>query len=76
VRAVCCCQALLAEVRSRGAAVPEVSWAVPGEDAAAAALMGAPDSFLSPTRLALYATKRNDPGVPQVRRAPGEACPR
>jgi hypothetical protein len=59
-------QALLSEVRSRGAAVPEVSWAVPGEDAAAAALMGAPDSFLSPGRLALYATKRNDPGVPQV----------
>jgi hypothetical protein len=35
--------------------------------------MGAPDSFLSPTRLALYATKRNDPGVPQVTSAV-QAC--
>uniref|UniRef100_A0A383VG34 Deoxyribodipyrimidine photo-lyase n=1 Tax=Tetradesmus obliquus TaxID=3088 RepID=A0A383VG34_TETOB len=59
-------EALLAEVRSRGAAVPEVSWAVPGEDAGAAALMGGPASFLSPARLALYATQRNDPGVPQA----------
>jgi hypothetical protein len=61
-------QALLAEARARGAAVPEVSWAVPGERAGRAALQGAPDSFLSPARLRLYATKRNDPGVPQVRR--------
>jgi hypothetical protein len=47
--------------------VPEVSWAVPGEVAAAAALMGQPDSFLTAARLSLYATKRNDPGVPRVR---------
>ncbi|KAF6253825.1 class II photolyase [Scenedesmus sp. NREL 46B-D3] len=59
-------QALLAEVRARGAAVPEVSWAVAGEDGGAAALMGAPSSFLSPARLKLYATQRNDPGVPQA----------
>jgi hypothetical protein len=58
-------QALLKEVRARGAAVPEVSWATPGEAAAAAALAG-PQGFLSPQRLGLYDTKRNDPGVPQV----------
>ncbi|KAF8071386.1 PHR1 [Scenedesmus sp. PABB004] len=59
-------EALLAEVRERGAAVPEVTWATPGEDGAAAALVGAPGSFLSPARLSLYAAKRNDPGEPQA----------
>lgn len=59
-------EALLTEVRQRGAAVPEVSWAVPGEAAGLAALIGQPDSFLSPTRLALYGTKRNDPTIPQA----------
>lgn len=54
------------EVRERGSAVPEVAWAVPGEAAGLAALMGTPDSFLSPTRLALYGSKRNDPTIPQV----------
>lgn len=65
-------QALLAEVRARGAAVPEVSWAQPGEAAGLAALVGQPGSFLSPARLALYATKRNDPAEPQVRPKGGE----
>jgi hypothetical protein len=60
-------QALLKVVRERGAAVPEVSWAVAGEAAGLEALMGQPDSFLSDTRLKLYGTKRNDPTIPQVR---------
>lgn len=64
---VCVLQALLRVVRERGAAVPEVAWAKAGEDAGLAALMGQPDSFLSPTRLALYGSKRNDPTIPQVR---------
>lgn len=59
-------QGLLAEVRARGASVPEVSWAVAGETAGLAALMGTPDSFLSDARLKLYGTKRNDPTIPQV----------
>jgi deoxyribodipyrimidine photo-lyase len=59
-------QHLLKVVRERGAAVPEVAWAVAGEDAGLAALIGQPDSFLSPTRLALYGTKRNDPTIPQA----------
>lgn len=55
-------QALLKEVRARGAAVPEVHWALPGEDAGLAALLGL-QGFLTPSRLALYDTKRNDPGA-------------
>ena len=42
--------------------VPEVSGFAPGEAAGAAALA----SFLSPSRLRLYAEKRNDPNVPQA----------
>ena len=58
-------QALLAEVRERGKAVPEVSWVVPGEAGAREALLG-PQGFLSPARLAMYETKRNDPAEPKV----------
>lgn len=58
-------EALLAEVRQRGAAVPEVSWCTPGEDGAMEALKGE-KGFLSPARLALYDTKRNDPAEPQA----------
>lgn len=54
--------ALIAEVTARGAAVPEVHWCTPGEAAGLAALSG-PEGFLSPGRLGLYATKRNDPSV-------------
>ena len=57
--------ALLAEVLARGADVPEVAWAAPGERAARAALDG-PGGFLDPARLALYDSKRNDPGVPSA----------
>lgn len=46
----------------RGPQVPEVHWIVPGEAAARAALDG-PTGFLSPARLAQYATKRNDPAT-------------
>ncbi len=54
---------VIAEAVAKGAAVPEVSWAVPGEAAARAALEGdAPNAFL-PRRLKLY-EKRNDPNVP------------
>ncbi|KAG2438770.1 hypothetical protein HXX76_005312 [Chlamydomonas incerta] len=56
-------EALLAEVLSRGADVPEVDWCTPGEDAALEALTG-PRGFLSPSRLSLYDTKRNDPATP------------
>ncbi|KAI8472372.1 MAG: class II photolyase [Monoraphidium minutum] len=56
-------EALLAEVRQRGAAVPEVKWCTPGEDGALDALKGE-QGFLSPGRLALYESKRNDPGEP------------
>ena len=59
-------QALLSEVRTRGPHVPEVSWCVPGEDAAAAALMGEQGGFLTAKRLSLYKEKRNDPAEPQV----------
>jgi deoxyribodipyrimidine photo-lyase len=58
-------QALLTEARERGKAVPEVSWAVPGEAAAREALVG-PQGFLSPARLAMYENKRNDPAEPKV----------
>jgi DNA photolyase len=70
-------QALFAEVRRVGAAVPEVTWAVGGEDAAAAALLGE-SGFLSPGRLKLYATKRNDPSQPQARgsKTSSTACAR
>lgn len=61
-----CTQALLSEVRTRGPHVPEVSWVVPGEDAAAAALLGENGGFLTAKRLSLYKQKRNDPGEPQV----------
>ena len=54
---------LIKEARTRGAAVPEVSWLTPGEDAAMKALHG-PSGFLSKSRLSKYATKRNDPSVP------------
>ncbi len=102
-------QALLSEVRTHGAAVPEVVWCRPGEtggmDALAVGDLGCcawwwrvrfvavwlaqfshrdrspssphrllastqppkgPTGFLSPARLALYDSKRNDPGEPQV----------
>jgi hypothetical protein len=115
-------QALLKEVRERGAAVPEVAWCTPGEDGARDALMvrrpglgkgcslaarpAAPRrthrlphrprrlmhapcrprrpslahrpraqgerGFLSPARLALYDSKRNDPSEPQV--GAGRVC--
>lgn len=52
--------ALLARVLAVGAAVPEVAWIAPGEDAAVEALCGAgPEAFLT-SRLKLY-EKRNDP---------------
>lgn len=54
--------ALIEEARRRGAAVPEVSWVKPGEDAAAAALR----SFLTKARLSKYADKRNDPSIPDA----------
>eukprot|EP00199_Chlamydomonas_sp_CCMP681_P000338 CAMPEP_0119109788 /NCGR_PEP_ID=MMETSP1180-20130426/23390_1 /TAXON_ID=3052 ORGANISM="Chlamydomonas cf sp, Strain CCMP681" /NCGR_SAMPLE_ID=MMETSP1180 /ASSEMBLY_ACC=CAM_ASM_000741 /LENGTH=574 /DNA_ID=CAMNT_0007095753 /DNA_START=105 /DNA_END=1829 /DNA_ORIENTATION=- len=54
--------ALLEEVLSRGAAVPEVTWLKPGEAAARAGLDG-PGGFLNPDRLKRYADKRNDPNV-------------
>jgi deoxyribodipyrimidine photo-lyase len=57
--------ALLREVLQRGADVPEVAWARPGETSARAALDG-PGGFLDPARLALYDSKRNDPGVPSA----------
>ncbi|KIY94077.1 deoxyribodipyrimidine photo-lyase [Monoraphidium neglectum] len=58
-------EALLSEVRRRGAAVPEVRWCTPGEDGAHDALLGE-QGFLTPARLALYDAKRNDPGEPQA----------
>ncbi|GBF93049.1 CPD photolyase [Raphidocelis subcapitata] len=58
-------EALLSEVREKGAAVPEVSWCTPGEDGGLDALTGE-KGFLSPARLALYEAKRNDPGEPQA----------
>ncbi len=58
-------QALLTEVSERGAAVPEVTWCVPGEDAAVAALDG-PEGFLTAARLGLYEAQRNNPGVGNV----------
>lgn len=54
--------ALLGEALRRGAAVPEVAWLQPGEDAAVEALR----SFLTKDRLALYDAKRNDPCVPNA----------
>lgn len=52
--------ALLTRVTAEGAAVPEVGWLTPGEDAAMEALCGSgPDAFLT-SRLKNY-EKRNDP---------------
>eukprot|EP00798_Chlamydomonas_sp_ICE-L_P018200 gene18200-24642_t len=48
---------LIKEVTTKGAAVPEVTWCIPGADAAEKALA----DFLSPARLSRYADKRNDP---------------
>ena len=45
--------------------MPEVTWAVPGEAGGRAALDG-PVGFLTPARLGLYETKRNDPAEPKV----------
>ncbi|PNW75594.1 hypothetical protein CHLRE_12g533000v5 [Chlamydomonas reinhardtii] len=56
---------LISEVLSRGADVPEVEWCTPGEEAALEALTG-PRGFLSPARLSLYDTKRNDPATPSA----------
>ncbi|KAG2453370.1 hypothetical protein HYH02_001594 [Chlamydomonas schloesseri] len=56
---------LLAEVLRRGADVPEVEWCAPGEAAALEALTG-PRGFLTPARLSLYDTKRNDPATPSA----------
>eukprot|EP00884_Botryococcus_braunii_P017486 jgi/Botrbrau1/4420/Bobra.0348s0010.1 len=53
-------EALLQDVLTRGAEVPEVAWCTPGEDAALQACTG-PKGFLSPARLASYDAKRNDP---------------
>ncbi|GFR43830.1 hypothetical protein Agub_g4951, partial [Astrephomene gubernaculifera] len=58
-------EALLEEVLTRGSEVPEVDWCKPGEEAALAALNG-PSGFLSPSRLSLYDTKRNDPSTPKA----------
>lgn len=55
--------ALIEEVTAAGAAVPEVAWIVPGEDAARAALTG-PAGFLAPARIKVYDTARNDPSRP------------
>jgi deoxyribodipyrimidine photo-lyase len=56
---------LIAEATRRGAEVPEVSWCVPGEDAAMDALVGS-KGFLTKARLSKYSEKRNDPGVPDA----------
>jgi deoxyribodipyrimidine photo-lyase len=55
--------AALAEALAAGAAVPEVSWAVPGEAAAMAMLQGDTPAAFLPGRLKLY-EKRNDPNTP------------
>ena len=52
--------AVLAEALERGAAVPEVTWALPGETAARAVL----DDFVN-NRMRLY-EKRNDPSKPRA----------
>ena len=51
---------IIAEALSRGQAVPEVTWAIPGETAAHAVL----DDFVN-SRMKLY-EKRNDPSKPQA----------
>lgn len=56
---------ILSEIQARGAAVPEVTWLDPGEDAAMEALNG-PKGFLSKARLAKYSDKRNDPSIPDA----------
>jgi deoxyribodipyrimidine photo-lyase len=56
---------ILNEITARGAAVPEVSWIQPGEDAAMAALSG-PQGFLTKARLTKYSDKRNDPSIPDA----------
>jgi len=53
---------ILQKFLTKGAEVPEVSWARPGEEAAHAALQ----NFLKPGRLSKYATKRNDPTMPEA----------
>lgn len=53
---------LIEEVLEKGSEVPEVSWIKPGEDAALEAL----SNFLTKVRLSKYATKRNDPGIPDA----------
>ena len=55
-------EALLEEAQHRGAEVREVSWIEPGEDAAKGALA----AFLLKRRLSSYASKRNDPGIPDA----------
>lgn len=55
----------LADVLERGKEVPEVTWAVPGEKAARAALLG-DGGFLTKERVDLYEKKRNDPGIPKA----------
>lgn len=54
--------ALLKEVMSRGAEVPEVTWCKPGQDAGMKAL----SDFLTKARLSKYSDKRNDPGIPDA----------
>jgi deoxyribodipyrimidine photo-lyase len=58
-------EAISSEIAARGAAVPEVSWIKPGEDAAMEALSG-PQGFLTKARLAKYSDKRNDPSIPDA----------
>jgi len=52
--------AIIEEAAKKGAEVPEVTWAVPGEDGAKAALA----AFLDPARLKSYYTDRNNPAKP------------
>ncbi|MEW5300577.1 MAG: hypothetical protein WDW36_003496 [Sanguina aurantia] len=54
---------LIAEVLLKGAAVPEITWIKPGEDAGLVALTDPTVGFLSPKRLGLYDSQRNNPGA-------------
>ena len=56
---------LIEAAKKNGSKVPVVSWLQPGEEAALKALMG-PQGFLTKSRLSKYATKRNDPTVPNA----------
>jgi len=56
---------LIEAAKEKGAHVPVVSWLQPGEEAGMKALLG-PQGFLTNTRLSKYATKRNDPTVPNA----------